>query len=222
MKKIINKVCVLCTGLLLLGTLAACEKFDASSYVKAVLDNSYYNDATGIVEQGRMTAEEAAELYNQGIDSQMDAIFAKVIVSDELAGEYRQFFEDLYSNAKYTVGEAVEVDDKTFEVTVTYEKMNIFTDVMIAYEAKLTEMVDIWNEDAVAGEEVPSDAAMNEQFSSILKECMVEELQEATFDEPATAIIKVELVDKVWMANQEDLMDLEFALFDFESLYHIE
>lgn len=205
----------------MLGTLAACEKFDAGNYVKAILDNSYYNDAAGIVEQGKLTAEEAAERYNQGIDSQMDAIFAKVIVSDELTEEYRDFFEDLYSNAKYTVGEVVETDDKTFEVTVTYEKMNLFADVMITYEAKLAEMVDSWNEDALAGEDVPSDEAKNEQFFAMLKDCMVEELQEATFEEPVETIIKVELIDNVWTANQEDLMDLEFSLFDFENLYHM-
>ena len=222
MKKMINKIVALFVGLSLLGTLAACEKFDASSYVKAILDNSYYNDATGIVEQGMGTAEEAAELYNQGINSQIEVMFDKVFISEELTEEYRQFFEDLFSNVKYTVGEAVEVDDKTFEVTVTYEKMNVFTDVMIAYEAKLTEMVEVWNENALAGEEVPSDAEMNEQLFAMLKDCMVEELQDATFDEPATATIKVELVDKVWTPSQEDLIDLEFALFDFESLYHIE
>ena len=38
MKKIISKISVLFAGLLLLCTLAACEKFDASSYVQAILD----------------------------------------------------------------------------------------------------------------------------------------------------------------------------------------
>ena len=55
-----------------------------------------------------------------------------------------------------------------------------------------------------------------------VKDCMVEELEEATFDEPAVATIKVELVDKVWTPSQEDLIDLEYALIDFESLYHME
>ena len=220
--KIVNKISILFAGVLVLSTLAACEKFDASSYVKAILDNSYYNDSTGIVDQGMGTVEEAAEIYNQGINSQIDVMFDKVAISDELAEEYRQFFEDLFSNVKYTVGEAVEVDDKTFEVNVTYEKMNVFTDVMIAYEAKLTEMVEVWNENALAGEEVPAEEEMNEQLFAMLKDCMVAELQDATFEEPATATIKVELVDKVWTPSQEDLIDLEYALFDFESLYHIE
>ena len=222
MKNMKNKMVILFAGLLLLSTLAACAKFDASSYVKAILDNSYYNDATGIVEQGMGTVEEAAELYNKGIDAQIDVMFEKVAISDELTEEYRQFFEELFSNVKYTVGEAVEVDDKTFEVAVTYEKMNVFTDVMITYEAKITEMVEVWNENALAGEEILSDEEMNEQLFAMLKDCMVEELEEVTFDEPAVATIRVELVDKVWTPSQEDLIDLEYALIDFESLYQME
>lgn len=222
MRKMINKSIILFMGLVLLSTLAACEKFDASGYVKAILDNSYYNDATGMVEKEMGTVEEAAELYNKGIDAQIDVMFEKVAISDELTEEYRQFFEELFSNVKYTVGEAVEVDDKTFEVAVTYEKMNVFTDVMITYEAKITEMVEVWNENALAGEEILSDEEMNEQLFAMLKDCMVEELEEATFDEPAVATIKVELVDKVWTPSQEDLIDLEYALIDFESLYHME
>ena len=222
MRKVIEKSMIVVMGVLLLGTLAACEKFDASSYVKAILDNSYYNDATGIIEHGMGTAEEAAERYNQGINSQIEVMFNKVTISDELTEEYRQFFENLFSKAKYTVGEVTEVDDKTVEVTVTYEKMNVFADVMTTYKTKLDEQVEIWNEDALAGEEVPSDEEMNEQLFVILKDCMVAELQDATFDEPATTTIQVEFIDKVWTPSQEDLIDLEYALFDFESLYNVE
>ena len=46
-------------------TLTGCASFDASAYLKAILDNSYKNDSTAFVEQKVGTKEEAAELYQQ-------------------------------------------------------------------------------------------------------------------------------------------------------------
>ena len=61
MKSIMKKMSMILVGVLLISTFTACAKFDASAYVKAILDNSYYNDATGILEQEVGTAEEAAK-----------------------------------------------------------------------------------------------------------------------------------------------------------------
>ena len=222
MKRVMKKMSALFAGVLVIGTLAACAKFDASAYVKAILDNSYYNDPSGIVEQGIGTEEEASEIYEQGIDAQMDAMLTEVTISNELYDEYRQFYKDLYSSVKYTVGEATEVDDDTIEVTVTYEKMNLFSDAMAVYEEKIIELVTAWTEAALLGEEVPTDEAMNEELFAVLKDCMIAELADVTYDAPATLTIRVELIDNVWTPNQDDLMSLEYALFDFEALYEMQ
>ena len=222
MKRVMRKISALCAGVLLLGTLAACSQFDASGYVKAILDNSYYNDATGIVEQEIGTAEEAAAIYEQGIEAQVATVNAELEISDALTEEYRQFFKDLYASVKYTVGEAVEVDKETLEVTVTYEKMYVFTEAVVTYQAKLTEMAEVWTEAALAGEEVPTDEQMNEQLFAILKDCLKAELAEASYDAPATMTIRVQLIDNVWTPNQEDLLNLEYSLFDFEGLYEMQ
>lgn len=217
-----RKISALCVGALLLGTLTACSQFDASGYVKAILDNAYYNDATGIIEQEIGTAEEALAIYEQGIEAQVATVNAELAISDALTEEYRQFFKDLYASVKYTVGETVEVDKENLEVTVTYEKMYVFTEAVVTYQEKLTEMAATWTEAALAGEEVPTDEQMNEQLFAILKDCLRTELAEASYDAPATAIIRVQLVNNVWTPNQEDLLNLEYSLFDFEGLYEMQ
>ena len=222
MKKMMKKVSVLFVGVLLLSTLAACAKFDASAYVKAILDNSYYNDPTGIVEQGIGTEEEAAAIYEQGIQAQMDAMLTGTSISDELYQEYRQFYKDLYSKVKYTVGEATEVDENTIEVAITYEKMNLFVNAMEVYQEMLVELVTSWTELALTGGEVPTDEQMNEELFAVLKDCMVDALAEASYSEPASLIIRVELVDNVWTPNQDDLLKLEESVFDFEGLYNMQ
>lgn len=224
MGKMMKRLSVFLTGILLLGAFAACtgEEFDAGAYLKAILDNSYYGDATAIVEQEIGTAEEAAMLYEQGIDAQMNAMFTGVTLSDALSAEYRQFYKDLYSSVRYTIGEAAEIDENTIEVTVTYERMNLFVNAMTAYETKITELVEAWTQAALNNEEVPSDEAMNEELFATLKECMTTALAEVSYEEPADLTIRIELADDEWKPNQEDLLKLENALFDFEGLYDMQ
>lgn len=222
MKKITKKVTAFIAGTFMISSLTGCASFDASAYVNAVLANSYYNDSTAIVEQNIATPEEAAAVYEAGMEAQMNAMLTDVVLSEALYQEYAQFYKDLYASVKFTVGEAVKVDKETFEVSVSYEKMHVFEDAVERYEDAVAEFVQVWTDAALAGEEVPLDEEMNEQLFRTFKECMVAELAEAEYDAPAEMIIRVELIDNVWTANQEDIINLEAVLFDFEKLYSIE
>ena len=98
MKRMMKKMSALFAGVLVIGTLAACAKFDASAYVKAILDNSYYNDPSGIVAQGIGTEEEASAIYEEGIDAQMDAMLTEVTISNELYDKHKK--DDWYLDAE--------------------------------------------------------------------------------------------------------------------------
>lgn len=222
MKKMISKLAMFFVGVLMITSFTGCSKFDASGYVKAVLDNAYLNDATELVVMGLSTEEEAMAIYNQRIESLMNVTFSTVTISEELKAEYTQFYKDLYGSVKYTVGDAVEVDDETFEVTVTCEKANIFADAVASYEERLTELVAAWTEAALAGEEVPSDEEKFEQFFVVYKDCLVAELADVVYDAPVEVVIRVESMDGMWTANQEDMLNLEYTLIDFKEMYEIE
>ena len=219
MRKIIKKMTAFLAGAFVIGSLTGCASFDAGEYVNAVLTNSYYNDSTAIVEQQLATQEEAEAVYEAGMKEQMNAMLTDVTISDELYQEYLQFYKDLYASVKFTVGEAVKIDKETYEVSVSYEKIHVFEDAVDSYEEKVAEFVQVWTDAALAGEEVPSDEAMNEQLFTVFKDCMRAELADAEYDAPADLIIRVELIDNVWTANQEDIENLESVLFDFEKLY---
>ena len=222
MKKITKKVTAVLAGTFMISSFIGCASFDASAYVNAVLANSYYNDSTAIVEQQIATVEEAAAVYEAGMEAQIDAMLTDAVLSEALYQEYEQFYKDLYASVKFTVGEAVKIDKETFEVSVSYEKMHVFEDAVARYEDAVAEFVQVWTDAALAGEEVPSDEEMNEQLFRTFKDCMVAELAEAEYDAPAEMIIRVELIDNVWTANQEDILNLESVLFDFEKLYSME
>jgi len=217
MKKIAGLVLV---SILMICSLTACaEKFDASGYVKAVLDNGYYNDSTGIIAMELSTAEEAEAVYNKGVESLVNVAVSAINVSEELEEEYRQFYKDLFMAAKYSVGEAVEVDETTFEVPVTCEKLNVFAAANASYEAELQTLVAVWTEAALAGEEVPSDEEKYEQFFVLYKDCLNAELAKRAYDAPITVTVKVENVNGIWTLNAEDRLNLEYSLIDLKEMY---
>lgn len=217
MKKIASLVVV---SMLMLCSLTACaEKFDASGYVKAVLDNGYFNDSTGIVEMGLSTAEDAEAVYHKGVESLVDVTLSAITVSEALEEEYRQFYKDLFAGAKYTVGEAVEVDENTFEVPVTCEKFNVFANANASYEAELQTLVAVWTEAALAGEEVPSDEEKYEQFFVLYKDCLNAELSKGAYAAPVTVNVKVQKVDGVWTLNADDRLNLEYELIDLKEMF---
>ena len=89
-----KKVALLMLSVLTLSLFAGCGgKFDASAYVKALLDNSYKNDSAAFVEMKIGSAEEASELYEQGLDAEMQGVLAGVSMSEEAENNYRTFFK---------------------------------------------------------------------------------------------------------------------------------
>ena len=209
-KLVLMLVCVMAIGLL-----GGCGKsFDAAAYTKALLDNSYKNDSTAFVDMKIGTAEKAAELYEQGLDKEMEAMLESEEISEEQAAAYREVIADILAGAKYTVGEAEKQDDGSFVVTVTYEQMNIFEPAMEAYLTKVTEMATEW----YSAEETPSEEEMYNEVIMALKDCLEETLATVTYDEPATATVRIELVDKVYTPNEADIANLETVFFDIEAM----
>lgn len=214
-----KKLAVSLLAVLTAALMTACGgSFDASGYVNALLDNSYKNDSTSFVEMKIGTAEEASKLYEEGLDTEMDAMLAGIEMSDEQIAEYREVIADILAAAKYTVGEAEKQDDGSYVVTVTYETMNIFAAAMVDYEQKITDMVSEWTQAAMAGEEYPSEDEMMTLMIDELKPCLEDALANATYSEPATTTITVELVDKVYTPNENDIMELETLLFDVDAM----
>ena len=81
MKKVMRKVALVLASVMMMGLLSGCGSFDASAYLAALLDNSYKNDSTAIVEQKIATAEEAAALYEEGLDTKIDVFVSSVRVT---------------------------------------------------------------------------------------------------------------------------------------------
>lgn len=213
--KRLKKVAVMLVAVLALGLFGGCGiSFDASAYIKALLDNSYKNDSAEFVAQKVGSAEEASTLYEQGIESELTALLAGNTVSDELKDEYRQVLKDIFKAVKYTVGDAEKQDDGSYIVTVNYEQMQIFGAAMDSYMTKVEDMTNEWTQ----AEEIPSDEEMYEQIYATLKDCLKDALSNATYADEASATIRVEIVDNTYTPNADDIANLESVMFDLDAV----
>lgn len=217
MKKM-RKIVVLLAVMMAATVIGGCGKsFDAGAYIKALLDNSYKNDSTAFVEQKVGTKEQAEELYNQGIDTELSSITASAQLSDSLKEEFRNVLEDVFKSVKYTVGEAVK-DGDSYTVEVKYQKMKIFAPAMESYAESYGAYYDELTEKAENGEEVPSDEELNEQNYTFLKDAIKDALANATYDDEASTTVHVNLVNNVWTPDETDIGNLEKLLFDIDDI----
>ena len=107
MKKMAAAVVAMVTAL----ALTACAGgFDASKYVQGVLNNIYLGDSAAYMEMVDITAEEAKEEYEQGVEVEADFFlqyYGLDTVSDEVYQEIVDMYHQIYSKSKFEVKEAV-------------------------------------------------------------------------------------------------------------------
>jgi len=215
MKKV-KRMALALVCVLLVGVLCGCgAKFDASGYLGALLDNSYKGDSKAFVDTKIGTAEEAAKLYEEGIDAEMSGLLAGVSLSTELEDEFRAVIKDMLGKVKYTVGEAEKQSDNSYVVTVTYEQMKIFEPTMEQYTADITEMMTEWTN---APESAPSETEMTEALYVAMKDCLKENLANVEYAEPATTTVRIELSNNVYSPNQSDIQNLETLFLDTDAV----
>ena len=127
MKKFLAAAC----GLLLACSLTACggggglTVDDAALYVKGLLDETYLGvfdeDYLELVD---LTEEEAQETYQKGLEVSYQYLsknfqFDEAYVTNETRQEAVELMAEIYSHARYRVGDAVKTGDGfTLEVTV--------------------------------------------------------------------------------------------------------
>ncbi len=218
MKKLVRKIALVLSCIMMMGLLGGCgEKFDASAYLKALLDNSYKNDSTAIVEMEIATAEEAAALYEEGLQAELDVMLTTAGITEEQIPGIRDIMADMLAGAKYTVGEAVEQEDGSFVVTVTYETMNVFGPTTEKYLADVETVVTEWTEAMLAGEEAASEEEMTAKVYEMFGTTLQEVLANPTYAEPKETTVRIEMVDNMYQPNEDDLYNLEYLLYDSDA-----
>jgi len=220
LKNLMRKFALVLSLVLVVGAFAGCaKKFDASAYLQAVLDNSYKNDPSGLVKLGYATEEEANQIYEEGLDANFQAMLATAGITEDQAGDdLRTTMGNMLAATKYEVGKAEKQDDGSYVVTVTYEQINVYEIAITNYMEAVTAYVEDYTAKVEAGEEVPSYDELMTEVIEMFAPIIDEALATATYDEPQTTTVRIELVDKKYTPNQSDLHNLGLLLYDNDAV----
>ncbi len=214
MKKSWNKIALLFAGILVAAMLGGCST-DASvkTYLQALLDASYKNDATAFVKMKLGTEEEAQALYERGIDTGVSVFCSRIGATDEYKEEFRAAYMDMLSKVRYTVDDANKQSDGSYIVTVSYEKMNVFKPALELHQDHVAAMTEEW---AKTPENAPAKEEMVKLALLEFKSSMETVLADVQYSEAQTINIRIELADNIYTPNADDIAALEKALFDGE------
>ena len=124
---------------------------------------------------------------------------------------FRTLYKDMLSKVRYEVGKAEKQSDGSYQVVVSYEKMNVFQPATAMYQEKVAELAKEWTEG-----DAPSEEEMMHQIVLTYKESLEAVLAEVQYNEPQTMTVRIELIDNVYTPNTDDVAELEKALFDGE------
>ena len=193
-----------CFSMLLGGCGKKLTTENAPDYVKSALDACYKAEFDTYMEFTKSTREEAEELYQTGLDTNMEAsgIVASSVGSD-LQDQYRQLFADILSISKYEVGEAKE-DGDGFTVEVTVEPFLMFNDL----EQELPPFLETENAQTMTDEE------LEQLVYQKMYELMSSKLEAPEYGEPQTVMVHIQPdSDGIQTIDEDDLAALDAAMY---------
>ncbi len=182
------------------------------SYVAAILDNSYKNDATGFLALKLGTAEEAKKLFDEGIDAEVAGFLSTGASADETAlKEWREIMEELFSLTKYEVSQVEAKGDETFDVTIKYSQYKIFESILPDYNKTIREQA----------ESLLSSSASNEEYMSkvmsIYRDFFRKSFADPKYGEEKSITFNIAKNDEgLYQMSEETLQKLESCFIDVE------
>ena len=225
LKKFLAAAC----GLLLACSLTACgggglTAEDAALYVKGLLDETYLGvfdkDYLALVD---LTEEEAEETYRQGLEVSYQYLsknfqFDDAYVTDETRQEAVDLMAEIYSHARYQVGEAVKTGDG-FPLEVTVQPIDLIPLVVEKYMGEYSDTFSQKYADTTREEvdALPADEAEafwiqyeNDWAMGVVK-LFRTHLGELDHLEPVSLIVRVEPDEEGYYT----LSDTDFANLDY-------
>ena len=184
-------------------------------YLSALLDVCFRNDARAFVALGLGSEEDAAEIYNSILDSEMSSLDLDSILGTEcpesLKNDFRTAMAQLLANARFAVAGCDLQADGSYKITIVYEKMIFFEPLMNLYTAILTDLATTWLSDPTAA---PSEEDMMVQIFAALCSSMNVCLENATYAAPALTTVSFTPVSGIYLPDIGDIATLEKKLFD--------
>lgn len=209
MKKI---VCYLLIAVMLL---AGCGKKDlkAAEYVRADLELIFQGETQEAKEFLDASSSDLKKVYENGIQSFVENYL--IIDTDEENEEsgnvsvYSYYVEEIFRTMKYQVGEAVEKDKDTYEVTVTYQPADVFVQFAEKLQEESAKIRQKQEEGQYTGTEEEQKQAMMEEYLTASYELLGESYSQMQYKEAEEFTFTVTRSEK----NQPQMSEDEINQF---------
>ena len=208
-------ISVLLIAVLSTLSLAGCaKKFDAGGYIKSALDAMNKGEFADYAKLTDTTVEEVEQEYNRMLDSSIEQ-FANTAMSEELLQQYRTLFADVYKATKYEV-KSVEQDGDNYLVEVEYEPLTVFDNIDNVLADTSSKFVEDWVAKTQSGEIDNEKDSMEQKLYETILGALRELVDTPTYGpkETRTMTVKYNETDKIYEANEDELVNLERALLN--------
>lgn len=125
-------------------------EFDASRYIKGMLDVQYLNEYDDFKATTTATDAECEEIYRSGLEVEAETFanyFDIRVLTDETKARIVDFYDEVYSHSKYEVKDAYKTDEG-YTVEVVISPIDIFMNI----EEEVNSYIDGFNTRIEAGE----------------------------------------------------------------------
>lgn len=206
MKKI---VCYLLFAIILL---TGCGKKDlkAAEYVRADLELIFQGETQEAKEFLDASSSDLKKVYENGIQSFVENYL--IIDTDEESGNisaYSYYVEEIFRTMKYQVGEAVEKDKDTYEVTVSYQPADVFVRFAEKLQEESVKIQQKQEEGQYTGTEEEQKQAMLEEYVTASYELLGESYSQMQYKEAEEFTFTVTRSEK----NQPQMSEDEINQF---------
>lgn len=206
-------------GILSTVLLIGCTRFDASSYVQAMLDASYKGKTEQYIEVTGKSDKEAEAIFREKIDATM-AEFTTEKLSDELEVKYETLFGNLMRQMYYKVGEAQKEENGSYAVTVTAKPILLFDETYEEFQKRAEIYAKEVTDQVSKGGGMPTEETMRREVYRIYYEVLDERMKTGVSYGKAKDI-QVHLVrrqDGTYEFASQDLEALDALLISQEKL----
>lgn len=207
-------------GIFVIGLMSGCStinlltqgEFDASGYVKGIMDASYKGEYETYIQLTEDTMENAQTAYDAIMNTKAEgfANYTAVTLNDETKGKFIEFSKQIYQQAKYEVSDATKTD-KGFTVDITIYPMLILQS--ISSEGK--EYVEDFNNRNTNGEFAElTEEEFAAEYAKGIMQIFENNIPKIEYGDPVTITVNVVLQEnKLYTLESE-----EFTKIDSEIL----
>lgn len=216
-----KKIILSCLSMCMLLLLTACgSKFNHTEYIKGLLDNTYLNDSVLLIENVKISEEDATKEYEDKIQTEIDYFLKNIVgiekdneISEDTLNELKDVYKEIYSHAKYEVSESEKIDDTTYKLTVTVSPMNIISLCAEEFDAAFNEEFSNWDET-----NDPEFAQFDQKFTERCIEILKSRISSINYETAQTFEITLKKED-VWTITDNVLSKIDECIIDY-SIYN--